>query len=258
MVVFMPEFDHRPVVQALVDEGLEPLILVVTGSHSWGLQRPESDIDLRGAYGWSTERALGLRPGRDNKEHVGEVLDFQVYEIKKLLGMLCASNGNVVEMLHNPLIVYMNSFGLQLKEFGAKAVTQQLADYYRGYATSQRKRAGRNRGAKALVYTMREMYAGIHLMAEGEIVFDFRELWEIVENRWFHSEVLAWAMENRNTPVSDDKMDQFEKEWDVLVKILERERANSFLPEKLPARFFSDANTFLLDYRRRWLTSNVW
>jgi len=243
----IPPIDKAALFQRMGHD-VTPLIMVVTGSHSWNLARPDSDIDVRGVYAWHTRRALSLYPGKDNIEGNGDV-DFQAYELAKALRMLCAANGNVVEMLHNPLVVHKSAWGERLQTLAPHCVTKRLAGYYEGYATSQRKRAMHNRGGKALIYTYREAYSGLMVMAEGRIVFDFIELRPLAEARWFRSDVLAWAMENRYTPTPEHIMDAFNAEWEELTVLLQRERDASALPDSEPAAFRNVCNDLLYDCR---------
>ena len=226
------------------------LYAAITGSHSWGLERPDSDIDIRGIYGWPTRRAMSLFPGDDNVETKNDELDIQAYELAKVLRMLCAANGNIVEMLHNPLTVCVHQkWGRRLMQLGRRCLTKRLVNYYKGYATSQRKRAMQNRGGKALVYTYREIFSGIYLMASGEIVFDFADLRQRIEEQWFRSELLGWALENRQTPITMNQLNLFEKEWQYLTMLLNLEWAVSSLPENEPESFRDDCNSLLYEYR---------
>lgn len=223
----------------------------VTGSHSWGLATTESDIDIRGVFGKPLYQILSLHPGKDvcQGTFTFDPFDWQLYEIAKTLRMLCAANGNVVQMFYNPLIVRCTEWGERLRELAELCLTKRLARYFLGYATSQRKRAMRNRGGKALLYTFREMYAGIYLMAEGEIIFDFGELSDIVWVRWFKSNVLPWAMAHRHTPMPFDIEGEFEAEWLELQEIMLREVVHSSLPAREPEDFEARCNDLLIDYR---------
>ena len=225
--------------------------VAVTGSHSWGLSTPESDVDVRGVFGRPLREILALWQKDYPDTWQGEfgLLDWQLYEMAKTLRMLCGANGNIVQMLHNPSVVRCTTWGERLRELAALCLTKRLARYFLGYATSQRKRAMRNRGGKALVYTYREMYAGIYLMAEQEILFDFGDLSDIVWVRWFKSNVLPWAMAHRHTPMPFDIEGEFEAEWRGLQGILLREVAHSSLPEREPEGFGERCNDFLIEYR---------
>lgn len=226
---------------------VQPIYAVVAGSHSWGLEGPNSDIDVRGIYGWPLRRAVSLYPGRDNIEVTANNLDIQAYELVKVLRMLCSANGNVVEMLLNPLRLYKHPrWGAWLRYFARQCLTKRLVNYYRGYATSQRKRAMQNRGGKALVYTYREIFSGIHLMQTGEIIFDFGDLRKRVD---YQSDLLDWALRNRHTPTSPDQMKIFEKEWQELTVRLDVEVEKSSLPEREPDSFRRQCDALLWEYR---------
>lgn len=223
----------------------------ITGSHSWALATEESDIDVRGVFGRPLRQILALQQilYPDTWQGSCGPLDWQLYEVAKTLRMLCAANGNVVQMFYNPLVVRCTEWGERLRELAKLCLTKRLARYFLGYATSQRKRAMRNRGGKALVYTYREMYAGIYLMAEGEIIFDFGELSDIVWVRWFKSNVLPWATAHRDTPMPFDIEGEFEAEWLSLQEIMLREVVHSSLPAREPEDFEAQCNSLLLDYR---------
>jgi predicted nucleotidyltransferase len=230
--------------------GYQPIYLALTGSHVWGLATPESDTDIRGIYAWPIERALSLYPGKDNWEGSEGNVDWQCYELAKALRMLCKNNGNLVEMLLNPYRLHADKVGRRLTLLASECLTKELSPYYLGYATSQRKRAMRNRGGKALIYTYREIFAGIWLMREGEIVFDFHELRNLIDKQvGFASAVLAWALENRDTPTPDDVMALFEAEWNVLEGIFKDTRDTSDLPERKPDDFRERCEELLIAQR---------
>lgn len=221
----------------------------VTGSHSWALANPDSDIDIRGVYVKPTVQMLSLHPGRDTVERQGAV-DVQFYEIEKALGMLQSHNGNVVELLLSPSIFYLTTAGIELQKIVKKYVTKRLRIYYRGYATSQRKRAAENRGGKALVYTFRECFSGIWLMRTGEIEYNFRDLWRKIEEAGIYtSELLPKIFERKKWQViATDEMEEFNAEWEQLCEILDAEAAKSSLPDDY--KDYDELNRFLLAVRR--------
>lgn len=230
---------------------LDPLFLTITGSHVWGLDTPKSDLDIRGVFGWPLERTLALSTGRDNYEGViDEYIDYQVYEIKKALKMLLKANGNVVEFLLNPYTLYTSYWGNKLKTLAHACLTKRLSNYYLGYATGQRKRAAKNRGGRALLYTYRELFAGIWLMQTRNIIHNFLELKTLIAQKYnFDSHVLNWSLEHRDTPVSDGMMAIFEQEWEDLSKLFNRVLENSLLPEKEPEWVTARAEKILWTYR---------
>lgn len=231
-----------------------PLFLCITGSHMWNLNEPNSDLDIRGVYVKPTEIVLSIHKGSDTIEACNVMrkdIDIQLYEVEKFFRMLLSHNGNVVEMLLSPT-VFFKTLDIDWKELAKKYLTKQLAHYYKGYYHSQRKRAARNRGGKALIYTYREIFQGIYLMRHGKLVYDFRELKGYFEQEYKPSKLLDKFMDREtwSIPVPETEMQKFEAEWEVLLAIFEREYRTSNLPETFEN--YSELNSMLLDIRKKF------
>ena len=158
--------------------GVEPLFLCVTGSHMWNLAETGADLDIRGVYVKPTEMILSLHKGSDTIEACNVLrkdIDIQLYEVEKAFNMLQAHNGNVVEMLLSPTRFYQ-TLDVDWQKIANYYLTKRLGFYYKGYYHSQRTRAARNRGGKALIYTFREIYQGIYLMRHKKLIYDFHKL----------------------------------------------------------------------------------
>lgn len=208
------------------------LYLAISGSHAWGLQREDSDVDLRGVYQKPTNKILELHKGKDTIEYHDGPLDVQLYEVEKFLRMLCKHNGNMVSLLHSPLHLYKNSEHVSWHVLGKAFLTKKLRFYYRGYADSQRKRALSQRGGKALIYTYKEMFSGLYLMKYGKMNFNFLDLWRDAErNSWYIEGLLYKYYANPTLPISDVGWSRFYREWEELSGKLDTEAANSPLPD---------------------------
>lgn len=235
--------------------GRTPMSLSVVGSHLWGLANPKSDLDIRGVYIEDTEEVLSLSHPSDTIEKHNQLLgnvDFQIYEVAKALRMILSNNGNLVEFAFAPTNFYhLGGYWQAFQALAKRAVTKQLAPYYRGYFYSQRKKSMKDRGGKALVYTFREAYAGIHLMRTGDIIYDFFDLRRNVEGKGGiqASRLLDWALENRFVPLSDEKIRQFEVEWEYLMTVFNVEIEKSLLPDLPDDNMKRDANRLLLEIR---------
>lgn len=233
--------------------GVRPLFLCITGSHMWNLARADSDLDIRGIYVKPTELAISLHPGDDTITEysiLGKDIDLTLFEVEKAFNMLLHSNGNIVEMLLAPTIFFQDE-SIDWQGIAKKFLTRKLGNYYKGYYHSQRKRAMRNRGGKALVYTFREIYQGIWLMKHGEIIHDFKILKAKVEDEFGKSPLLG-EYENRDTwykPLTPEQIRAFESEWESWLQIFERARSESSLPNDYDG--YHNLNEELLDLRRQ-------
>ena len=86
----------------LADKDQRLLYLALSGSHAWGLSRPDSDLDFRGIYIDSTVREFDIYSHKDTVEFSEGIYDVQLYELGKFLRMLCKHNGNMVNLLWLP------------------------------------------------------------------------------------------------------------------------------------------------------------
>jgi len=246
------------VIQVLEDAGKYPMFLCVSGSHSFGLEQQDSDIDIRGVYLDPTERVLSLVPVGNSKSVTSDTLeghrgsiDYQVYEFGKFLSMLLANNGNVVRLLLSPYVLYSET-SIPWEELGRKYLTKSLRLYYRGYADSQRKRAMKQRGGKALIYTYREIFDGIAVMALGRPIWDFKELWEwISANGYYEDGLLHDYFHDPEMKITDMGWHRFYAEWEELCKHLDFVAERSDLPEEYNG--FDELNSLLYKWRLKGL-----
>jgi len=209
-------------------EGNQSLLyLVVSGSHAWGLEKPDSDIDLRGIYQEPTINILGLHKIRDTVEFTDGDYDVQLYELEKFLNLLCNHNGNMVNLLWlpNPLV---STPAIPWTELSKLFMTRKLRFYYRGYADSQRKRAMSQRGGKALIYTYREIFSGLFAMHYGYMEHSFKKLWdEAKKQNWYNGGLLDKYFPDPAQEVTDEGWRQFYAEWEELCIKLDNEAAIS-------------------------------
>lgn len=231
----------------LGEGGNQLLYAAASGSHAWGLSRPDSDIDIRGIYLKPTWKRLGLNPGRDTIEFSEGIYDVQLYELEKFLRMLCNHNGNMVNLLWLP-DPHIFTIWVPWMELARSFLTKKLRHYYRGYAESQRKRAMSQRGGKALVYTYREILSGIICMHFGYMEHDFQTLWETARKMgWYSGGLLDKYFLDWNQEVSDEGWRQFYAEWEQLCQVLDREAEISKLPDTFDG--WDLCNQILLDMR---------
>jgi predicted nucleotidyltransferase len=197
---------------------------------------------------------LSIHKGSDTIEACNVLrkdIDIQLYEVEKAFRMLQNHNGNIVEMLLSPTRFYQ-TLDIDWQKIAKNYLTKRLSHYYKGYYHSQRTRAMRNRGGKALIYTFREIYQGIYLMRHRKLIYDFHQLRNEFQQEFQPSKLLDEFMDRKTwiTPITENILMKFEREWDVLISIFEREYRTSTLSEDYDG--YSMLNDLLLDIRSKY------
>lgn len=114
------------------------LFEAVSGSHAYGLQHKDSDLDLRGVFVMPKMQFYGLT----KSEQVSDERNDEVYyELKKFIDMLVKNKPNFLEVLGTPAdcIRYKHPLfeKIKLEDF----LTKQAKSTFAGYAISQIKKA---------------------------------------------------------------------------------------------------------------------
>jgi predicted nucleotidyltransferase len=133
------------------------ILLGVVGSHAYGLNRPGSDVDIKGITigdesiylgfkqfeqkdsGWKDEEGGGSFPILDEHE------DITVYELKKYLRLASDCNPNILELLFLKEYIRLSPVGDYLRAVRNEFLTTKVKHTYSGYSYSQIKRVERHR-----------------------------------------------------------------------------------------------------------------
>ncbi|MEM7553494.1 MAG: nucleotidyltransferase domain-containing protein [Cyanobacteria bacterium P01_A01_bin.84] len=121
----------------------------LAGSHGYGLSRPDSDYDYRGAFiapkryylgfdkveqkdsGWDEEGILSFLDGNE---------DTVIYEIRKLIQLLAGANPNVLELLWLNNYPFLTEIGEYLIKNRHLFLSKKVKHTYSGYAFAQIKK----------------------------------------------------------------------------------------------------------------------
>jgi hypothetical protein len=169
----------------VVGEQPYPLLFAtVSGAHLYGFPSRDSDVDLRGAHLLPAAEVVGLRTGPETLSRTwdrdGAEVDLVTHDLAKFLRLLLRRNGYVLEQLLSPLVVTTSAAHAELVGLAPACLTRHHADHYRGFATTQRTLFGRTGELKPLLYTLRVLLTGIHLMRSHETVADVGRLAGVV------------------------------------------------------------------------------
>ncbi len=119
---------------------------IVSGSHSYGLQSAESDIDLRGIFVIPANERISLSK---TLEEIGdERQNEKYYELKKVFLLASQCNPTIIELLWTPedCIRFCTPAMEKIIANRNKFLSQKAFDTFSGYAYSQiRKASGQNK-----------------------------------------------------------------------------------------------------------------
>ncbi len=122
------------------------------GSHLYGLNRPESDIDYMGVFVPNSEHLLGLKevnevdrstkPSSSNQRNTADDIDDKSYALPKFLHLTLQNNPNIVEVLfpRPEVIEILESEMQELIDNRDKLLSQRVFHTFTGYAFSQKKK----------------------------------------------------------------------------------------------------------------------
>lgn len=168
----------------LSDAPGEVAILSLAGSRAYGLEREDSDWDVRGVYVARPELLLGITPPPDQLEG-SDGDDLVVFELAKIAKLAVKSNPNIFEILWTPTL-YLTDTGREIQPLRELALSQQIRKSYTGFAISQKKliarhiESGRERQAKkAALHMLRLIKQGGELLRDQKMsvrVSDAEEL----------------------------------------------------------------------------------
>ena len=122
-----------------LDKNKRPIILLcLGGSHAYGTNVPESDVDLRGCALNSKEDILGFS---NFETYVDSETDTTIYGFRKLIQLLSQCNPNVIENIGVRKEDYVaNEIGQELIDNAHMFLSQRAAYTFGGYAFSQLRR----------------------------------------------------------------------------------------------------------------------
>ncbi|GAA1363554.1 nucleotidyltransferase domain-containing protein [Streptomyces beijiangensis] len=225
---------------AVVAEQPDPLLFAtVSGAHLYGFPSRDSDVDLRGVHLLPVEDLIGLREPAETRslmwDRDGVEMDLVTHDLRKFVTLMLRRNGYVLEQLLSPLVVHTSDAHAELVALAPGVLTSHHAHHYRGFATSQWRLFEKTGELKPLLYTVRVLLTGIHLMRSGEVQADLPSLVrEVSESPSYLTELIAVKAEAEHGGAPVDR-ERVQADVEALHGVLDAAQLASGLPETASA-----------------------
>lgn len=217
------------------------LFATVSGAHLYGFPSPDSDYDLRGAHILPLPEVIGLFEEKEtiepNRDRDGLQIDLVTHDVKKFFRLMLKKNGYVLEQLYSPLIVYTTPEHEELKTIARDCVTRFHAYHYLGFSKSEWGNFEREqpRKVKTLLYVLRVLLTGIHLMRTGEVEASLINLNEVFRLSYIPELIECKVKGAEGIALDEVEIGFFRTEYERLRGELESAMEASHLPHRASA-----------------------
>jgi len=136
--------------------GSNIILLTLGGSHAYGMDKEDSDVDVRGI---SLNSKSDILLGADFEQVVDVDTDTTVYSFNKMIQLLTSNNPNTIEQLGclPQHYFYLSEIGKELLDNRKIFLSQICVHTFGGYASSQLRRMS-NKAARLVSQTENESY----------------------------------------------------------------------------------------------------
>lgn len=181
-----PEYDFLR-----TNEHLKNIVfLTLGGSHAYGMNQENSDVDIRGI---ALNSASELLTYKDFEQVVDVDTDTTIYSVNKILTLLTSCNPNTIEMLGNAPNHYFNMTDIgQMLIDNKKLFLSKLAIHtFGGYANSQLRRLN-NKAARTVGQAQHEKYI---LNTIENAQFEFKRRYQDIDLKLYIDNAINSSME---------------------------------------------------------------
>jgi hypothetical protein len=205
----------------------------ISGSHLYGWDSKDSDIDIRGCFVLNKEEFLGLKKPIEVIEiKTNDNKDIVLFEVKKLINLALQGNCNILEEINSPQF-YKKADFVKLRQlinnsFGKRGIYNS----YRGMAEFNYKRfilSGRNT-IKKYLYVFRGLMAGIYCLQTGLIKPNIEEL-----NKYFKIKEVDKLLKIKKAGLENEPLKDLENGvLDQKIRILFDKIDEAYIKCKIP------------------------
>jgi predicted nucleotidyltransferase len=241
----------------LADQARERRHLVVSlsGAHAYGFPSPDSDLDLKAVHVEPTRELLALEPRSRHRELLtvidGVEVDYSSNEVQFVLRGVVGGNGNFVERLLGHLQPVVAPELAGLRPLVSAVLSRRVYRHYQGFARQQHREweATGYTSAKRLLYVVRTVLTGVHLLRAGELETDVTTL----SAPYGVPDVLALVeakTKGEKAPLPPELSTLWRERTRGLFTKLDDARDESALPAEAPVRAVQALDAWLLELRR--------
>lgn len=208
----------------------------LSGEHLYGMAAPDSDFDVRAMHVLPARDVVGLRAPAETLAYTGhrEGLDFEFlsHEMKKVCLMLLKKNGNVLEQILSPLVVRTTPAHEELKGIALACATTHMAHHFLSHARMQWSLFEERDPprVKSLLYALRVLLTGIHLLRRGEVEANLPRLHEVFGLAYGPGLLDRRREEGEGACLRPDETAFFRSEYERLRAELQEAEKQSALP----------------------------
>ena len=115
------------------------ILLTLGGSHAYGTNNENSDLDVRGC---TLNSKMQILTNENFEQFVNEATDTTIYSFNKLISLLSNCNPNTIELLGNKPehYLYVSEIGKELIDNAHLFLSKRAVYSFGGYATAQLRR----------------------------------------------------------------------------------------------------------------------
>lgn len=244
------------VVENVLDEESarrEHLCVALGGSRSFGFPSPNSDWDLECIHVAPTTKLVGLTQPTltfDRIETIdGVKIDYTSNEVALVISGILGGNGNFLERVLGRAFLRRAPLMGELVPLVENALSKRLSRHYRGFATGQVAELEKEPTVKKLLYVLRTLLAGTHLLRSGTLEPDLPTLLSLYDLR--DAEPLVAAKRAGERTLRDPKLlDEWRPRITSLFEAHDAALAASMLPDAPPPSSVAAIEAWLLSVRR--------
>lgn len=173
------------------------LFVAVSGSHAYGWDREDSDLDVR--YVWIEDllQAVSIRNRGRTKHHTDGNMDVTAYSLRSHLGLLAKGNGNALENLYQEHLVERKDLVDKIKAMTIANLHIGFLKHYLGYYSNLRKdmfiasRLKKFGIQKQILSSYRLLRLGIILAQRKRVIYNLQK-----QDKYHASKMYKWILDD--------------------------------------------------------------